>query len=65
LAGVEFIPCFSPFLQFPIPSRLATDTYEMIGKDVWIVGMILMPLIDLKFLNELAAGDAGTSNRRY
>jgi hypothetical protein len=23
------------------------------------------PLIDLKFLNELAAGDAGTSNRRH
>jgi hypothetical protein len=27
--------------------------------------MILVPLIDLKFLNELAAGDAGTSNRRH
>src|SRR5437899_7892513 len=25
--------------------------------------LILVPLIDLKFLNELAAGDAGTSNR--
>jgi hypothetical protein len=24
-----------------------------------------VPLIDLKFLNELAAGDAGTSNRRH
>jgi hypothetical protein len=24
-----------------------------------------VPLIDLKFLNELAADDAGTSNRRY
>ena len=24
-----------------------------------------MPLIDLKFLNELAAGGAGTSNRRH
>jgi hypothetical protein len=27
--------------------------------------MIPVPLIDLKFLNELAAGDAGTSNRRH
>jgi len=25
--------------------------------------MILVPLFDLKFLNELAAGDVGTSNR--
>jgi hypothetical protein len=24
-----------------------------------------VPLIDLKFLDELAAGDAGTSNRRH
>jgi len=24
-----------------------------------------VPLIDLKFLNKLAAGDAGTSNRRH
>src|SRR6202035_798710 len=27
--------------------------------------MILVPLIDLTFLNEVAAGDAGTSNRRH
>ena len=27
--------------------------------------MILVPLIDLTFLNEFAAGDAGTSNRRH
>jgi hypothetical protein len=27
--------------------------------------MILVPLFDLKFLFELAAGDAGTSNRRH
>jgi hypothetical protein len=27
--------------------------------------MILAPLIDLKSLNELAAGDGGTSNRRH
>jgi hypothetical protein len=27
--------------------------------------LILVPLIDLKFLIELAAGDAGTSNRRH
>jgi hypothetical protein len=27
--------------------------------------LILVPLLDLKFLNELAAGDAGTSNRRH
>jgi hypothetical protein len=27
--------------------------------------MILVPLIDLKFLNELAAISAGTSNRRH
>jgi hypothetical protein len=27
--------------------------------------MILVPLFDLKFLNELAAGGAGTSNRRH
>jgi hypothetical protein len=27
--------------------------------------LILVPLIDLKFLNEFAAGDAGTSNRRH
>src|SRR5262245_16649537 len=27
--------------------------------------MILVPLIDLKFLNEFAAGGAGTSNRRH
>src|SRR5215510_7971628 len=27
--------------------------------------MILVPLIDLKFLNERAASDAGTSNRRH
>jgi hypothetical protein len=27
--------------------------------------LILVPLIDLKFLKELAAGDAGTSNRRH
>jgi hypothetical protein len=27
--------------------------------------MILVPLFDLKFLNEIAAGDAGTSNRRH
>jgi hypothetical protein len=27
--------------------------------------MILVPLFDLKFLDEIAAGDAGTSNRRH
>src|SRR5437763_16103003 len=27
--------------------------------------MILVPLFDLKFLNELAAGGVGTSNRRH
>jgi len=27
--------------------------------------MILVPLLDLKFLNELAADGAGTSNRRH
>jgi hypothetical protein len=27
--------------------------------------MILVPLIDLTFLNELAACNAGTSNRRH
>jgi hypothetical protein len=27
--------------------------------------MILVPLFDLTFLNERAAGDAGTSNRRH
>jgi hypothetical protein len=27
--------------------------------------MILVPLFDLKFLNELAAGAVGTSNRRH
>jgi hypothetical protein len=27
--------------------------------------IILVPLFDLKFLNELAAGDPGTSNRRH
>jgi hypothetical protein len=27
--------------------------------------MIAVPLFDLKFLNEFAAGDAGTSNRRH
>jgi hypothetical protein len=27
--------------------------------------LILVPLIDWKFLNELAAGDAGISNRRH
>jgi len=27
--------------------------------------MILVPLIDLKFLTEFAAGGAGTSNRRH
>jgi len=27
--------------------------------------MIPVPLFDLKFLNELAASDAGTSNRRH
>jgi hypothetical protein len=27
--------------------------------------MILVPLFDLKFLFELEAGDAGTSNRRH
>jgi hypothetical protein len=27
--------------------------------------MILVPFIDLKFLNELAADGAGTSNRRH
>jgi hypothetical protein len=27
--------------------------------------MILVPLIDLRFLNELAATAAGTSNRRH
>src|SRR5437763_5114857 len=27
--------------------------------------MILVPLFDLKFLTELAAGGAGTSNRRH
>jgi hypothetical protein len=27
--------------------------------------MILVPLFDLKFLNEFAATGAGTSNRRY
>jgi len=26
--------------------------------------MILVPLFDLKFLDEIAAGGAGTSNRR-
>src|SRR5687768_14451648 len=27
--------------------------------------MIVVPLVDLKFLNEIAAGGAGTSNRRH
>jgi hypothetical protein len=27
--------------------------------------LILVPLFDFKFLDELAAGDAGTSNRRH
>jgi len=27
--------------------------------------MILVPLFDLKFLNEIAASGAGTSNRRH
>jgi len=27
--------------------------------------MVLVPLFDLKFLNELAAGGVGTSNRRH
>jgi len=27
--------------------------------------MILVPLFDLKFLTEFAAGGAGTSNRRH
>jgi hypothetical protein len=27
--------------------------------------MFLVPLFDLKFLNELAAGGVGTSNRRH
>jgi hypothetical protein len=27
--------------------------------------LILVPLIDLKFLMEVAAGNAGTSNRRH
>jgi len=27
--------------------------------------MVLVPLIDLTFLNEFAAGGAGTSNRRH
>jgi hypothetical protein len=27
--------------------------------------MILVPLFDLKFMNEFAAGGAGTSNRRH
>jgi len=27
--------------------------------------MILVPLFDLKFLNKLAAGGVGTSNRRH
>jgi len=27
--------------------------------------MILVPLFDLKFLNEFAAGGVGTSNRRH
>jgi hypothetical protein len=27
--------------------------------------MILVPLLDLKFLDNIAAGDAGTSNRRH
>jgi hypothetical protein len=43
LPHVEFIPCFSPILQLPIPQRLATWDDDLVSGDlfsneVWIVG---------------------------
>jgi hypothetical protein len=50
-------------------ARVATQAnHQMIS--IWLKRptskyMISVPLIDLKFLKELAAGGAGTSNRRH
>ncbi|MCK1574135.1 NAD(P)-binding protein [Bradyrhizobium sp. 174] len=35
---VEYIPSFSPAHQLPIPRRLAPADYELLQKEVWIIG---------------------------
>src|SRR5215467_560288 len=55
--------CSAPLPKFVIHrGTLSHELRKQLGtsKD-----MILVPLFDLTFLNELAAGGAGTSNRRH
>ena len=53
----------APFPKFVI--RLSILLHELRKQRGTSKSMILVPLFDLKFLTEFAAGDVGTSNRRH
>ena len=53
----------APFPKFVIPRSI--PRHELRKQRGTSNSMILVPLFDLKFLNEFAAGGAGTSNRRH
>jgi hypothetical protein len=45
------------------PTRTSRSKAKKQGQEARHCRFVPVPLIDFKFLNELAAGDAGTSNR--
>ena len=53
----------APFPKFVI--HLNTHLHELRKPRGTSNSMILVPLFDLKFLTEFAAGGVGTSNRRH
>src|SRR6202011_5917033 len=59
----DHTPTSAPLPKFVI--YRSTPRHELRKQRGTASDFILVPLVDLKFLNELAAGDAGTSNRRH
>jgi hypothetical protein len=63
MAGETWICASAPFPKFVIHGgTLGHELRKQSGTSKY---MILVPLFDLTFLNERAAGGAGTSNRRH
>src|SRR6266545_1086495 len=62
-AGMSGISSSAPFPKFVI--HFGTLSHELRKQRGTSKYMILVPLFDLKFLNELAASAVGTSNRRH
>src|SRR6266540_2693566 len=66
-AAISFNPHLKPQTSYMEPGTTdeshAYDNFQ--GIDRLATYMILVPLFDLKFLNELAAKGAGTSNLRH